>query len=947
MALDWQADKSRAYNHLQRIGIPTGKPKHRGHRHTQSLTQLSNLSPIPSLSSIATATSTTLNTPTSTSSISVFQPKEEDLTPTPSPKTSRVRTPTTPLSKGKPLGRSDSLKSIASLSTAGSSLIRRLSLKSSASRSEALKTPPPRAQLVKPQSVTAHTPMASTSTCTQRASSFDSERIGVRSGGTPNAYVDRDAGGAYNHHHSSRSSSKPKRRQHSESMPSTPLRNHSYSSTSTSASKPSSSRPTHKSTQPPAVPTPVRPPSRSEHLLRTTLLKDDFALANNPNSITANDNTRPTTPTSSSSSHRRSQSHSSSNRSTSTSRRDSELIASSFLFRTNVSSATLPPPSSPAIAKPTPRRSATSISTPTPARTTKPLFGFMVDSSDDGDDDSSQGSGPYTYTQQPQQRRNQHQPGIMHSPWDVDEYRQHRETRHTHAPAQRPDGYTHGRSQSYTQLPPAPRPPLTPHEQVLRARLERVLSAGNETVTSKGKGRELDWDGEEERFEDYIGNVGLADRGDGRRKRSSLPVTARDQEREREGSISGLFLGWLWRGGPAETEQSIEQESPQSYTQEGNPQLPTPLTPRESKDGYMSQTYSPYHSPGRSRSHTAPAPSSPSQSRFLANNYNNNPTLSQSQSPKLSSSPSIAAAAFVHLSPNANGNVNTTGTPRGTPKRHVFCLESVPSVGALRERAEEDEAAAAKANVNNDGDKGGNMITPPPTPPRKDKEFVPDGLGNGEGEATPKKVASRRGSSSSAMTAKTTTFGGAALGRSKSARTAPNTPMSKAGRVDLGLGRPAGLSRHGSSRDDICVLLNSPSMQIPKSPGRMISPTKASFGFSSPTGPTSAIDPTTSTVSPASADANASLSPASLSPVNSPVSSLLSNTSSFNARTASAQCRLMDGYVSFASIEGLGEPPASAHPSVGDGHSMLGDEDGDDKEREGGGKRFLGWILGK
>lgn len=30
---------------------------------------------------------------------------------------------------------------------------------------------------------------------------------------------------------------------------------------------------------------------------------------------------------------------------------------------------------------------------------------------------------------------------------------------------------------------------------------------------------------------------------------------------------------------------------------------------------------------------------------------------------------------------------------------------------------------------------------------------------------------------------------------------------------------------------------------------------------------------------------------------------------SFNARTASARCRQIDGYVSFANVEGLGAPP--------------------------------------
>ena len=38
-------------------------------------------------------------------------------------------------------------------------------------------------------------------------------------------------------------------------------------------------------------------------------------------------------------------------------------------------------------------------------------------------------------------------------------------------------------------------------------------------------------------------------------------------------------------------------------------------------------------------------------------------------------------------------------------------------------------------------------------------------------------------------------------------------------------------------------------------------------------------------------------------------SSHATGTSTFNARKASERCRMMEGYVSFASVEGLGMPP--------------------------------------
>lgn len=55
----------------------------------------------------------------------------------------------------------------------------------------------------------------------------------------------------------------------------------------------------------------------------------------------------------------------------------------------------------------------------------------------------------------------------------------------------------------------------------------------------------------------------------------------------------------------------------------------------------------------------------------------------------------------------------------------------------------------------------------------------------------------------------------------------------------------------------------------------------------------------------------------------------------FNARKASTQCRAIQGYVSFASVEGLGEPPLVRDEFDGDGF-------GDDGRRRKG----SGWIGG-
>ncbi|KAK0505369.1 hypothetical protein EDD18DRAFT_1098736 [Armillaria luteobubalina] len=54
----------------------------------------------------------------------------------------------------------------------------------------------------------------------------------------------------------------------------------------------------------------------------------------------------------------------------------------------------------------------------------------------------------------------------------------------------------------------------------------------------------------------------------------------------------------------------------------------------------------------------------------------------------------------------------------------------------------------------------------------------------------------------------------------------------------------------------------------------------------------------------------------------------------FNARTASLQCRLIDGYVSFAAVEGLGAPPPDPP------------EEMDTRDEGGGWQRVWKWVGG-
>lgn len=62
-------------------------------------------------------------------------------------------------------------------------------------------------------------------------------------------------------------------------------------------------------------------------------------------------------------------------------------------------------------------------------------------------------------------------------------------------------------------------------------------------------------------------------------------------------------------------------------------------------------------------------------------------------------------------------------------------------------------------------------------------------------------------------------------------------------------------------------------------------------------------------------------------------------TSTFNARKASEQCRMMEGLVSFASVEGLGTPPDGV-----DDEEKNDEKDGRDEKRGRGIGAIGGWA---
>ncbi|PPQ87197.1 hypothetical protein CVT26_012562, partial [Gymnopilus dilepis] len=85
---------------------------------------------------------------------------------------------------------------------------------------------------------------------------------------------------------------------------------------------------------------------------------------------------------------------------------------------------------------------------------------------------------------------------------------------------------------------------------------------------------------------------------------------------------------------------------------------------------------------------------------------------------------------------------------------------------------------------------------------------------------------------------------------------------------------------------------------------------------------------------PSSRSSNSPIHGDDSEPLSAPVDRLPSHPSprpQFNARKASVQCRAMQGYVSFASVEGLGEPPRGLNGEDAEGEE--GDDNGEGEKR--------------
>ncbi|KAH7869762.1 uncharacterized protein C8R40DRAFT_1176469 [Lentinula edodes] len=538
-----------------------------------------------------------------------------------------------------------------------------------------------------------------------------------------------------------------------------------------------------------------RPLSRSEHLLRSALLKDEFAQGSSTSTLNAPVKHPSKT-------HRRRHSHA-------TVSADSPLDHSSYPLPAGIAVVTSP-------------LSPSGRNTPTPRpRPVSPVHTK---------------SAPVTHTMQT--RLNP-----------------------------RSQSYAHALNEASSTT--STRLPLTPHEQVLRARLERVLSAGSvalpdsyqygSATRSTGSSSSADDDslwhvsGHDLSGEDYGYSADLRQlrlkRAERKKHRASAPANG-----------SG-FLGWLWR-----STESDEEETP-------NP-LFAPLA-----TGYR-QTLQFQDVPDERRNPSIPnSPRTPRMNTSSNSNALNAPSLPyHTTSPQLSPSPSRLRSHTQPLPSSPNRSPYGQGYTYSPKPKHAFSLGSMPSVAR-----DISNVATSSGNGGLTGINGkGRMLTPPPTPPRDESVLFAEGLGQTDSPVNLSHDEHEPGSSE-----ENTNLEASLIGRGNSF-----TGKSGRGQRSLGLGRPSAKS----SEDSVSSTASSLAEAIPS----------VSVG----------VDSSNAT------DSNDS----ALSPLLSPTSAL-STTSSFNARTASLQCREIDGYISFASIEGLGEPPVSALPTdSGDRGSMDGDE---------------------
>ncbi|KAG6863275.1 hypothetical protein C0991_007050 [Blastosporella zonata] len=259
-------------------------------------------------------------------------------------------------------------------------------------------------------------------------------------------------------------------------------------------------------------------------------------------------------------------------------------------------------------------------------------------------------------------------------------------------------------------------------------------------------------------------------------------------------------------------------------------------------------------------------------------------------------------------------------TPRHPPTpRHAYSLE-------------------ANSNGRDDAQRG-RMPTPPPTPPSgRPKSRLPSHTRTAAGE----KGSSRddgQGSPTPYRVRKTEPVGmglvgGTPVSPSRLVYPNPNS-ASQSSRV--------GLVRRGSTRTSEVVKRRSLSRSRSRSP----SPSTSSNSHSQSNSHTSCNTSSEDAIPPLSLSIPSHPSSAPSTLPHYPTTA--NPTLKFNARRASDRLRATSGYVSFASVEGLGGPPET--PIAEDGDEGLGEEERRGRKGRRGttggiGGRLVGWVWG-
>ena len=398
------------------------------------------------------------------------------------------------------------------------------------------------------------------------------------------------------------------------------------------------------------------------------------------------------------------------------------------------------------------------------------------------------------------------------------------------SPARRARSPMSARQQHQQVRPTSPGEPLvmTPHEQVLRARLERVLSAGR--VVEKG---EKEKEVERQR---YI----MRQRERKNRERSE---SRGNEVRDEEG-------GWPWR----------EQERDRDRGVWGVEEAAT--------------TTSPLYSSASNKSGSSGASPAPEGVHPTTHNRTRSRTEPHSPPPRSAAVPSPRRSSTLPTS----SRIPVAKTAASAVRRHTGTTP--PLVPGQIDNGH--EADADDGDDDDDGDL--RLLTPPPTPPFTARMFS---FGGGDSPYSPSPYKTRN----SPATSRTGAGGvGQSVGRKKSdanSKADGKNPTKKAGLVLGSPRRPRNAPVH--------TLHSSSSGEHENDDGA------ADASCSS-----SASSQASFPASDLSGSAHHRRAPYS------PTAPHLAHQQKpqFNARKASERCRAMEGYVSFASVEGLGEPPA-------------------------------------